>query len=247
MNLSSLTVKQKIIYLKKNNMAQTQDLFIDIQDSEKAIFYRKTYSHVALAILLFVVVEYFLLQSETLVNFMLSLTQGYLWLLLLGGFWLATNFAENLAHKVSRDMQYLGLGLYVIAEAIIFVPILYIAINFSSPDVLQQAGMVTLFLFVGLSAVALFTKTDFSFLKSALMIGFFIAIGLIVAGTIFGFDLGLWFSVAMVALAAGTILYQTSKLKYEYQPDQYVGAAVGLFASFMLLFWYVLRIFMSRD
>jgi len=228
-------------------MAQTQDLFIEVGENERAIFYRKTYTHVALAILLFVLVESLMLKSETLVNFMLSLTQGYLWLLLLGGFWLATNFAENLAHKVSREMQYLGLVLYVIAEAIIFVPILYIAINYSSPDVLQQAGTVTLFLFIGLSSVVLFTKADFSFLRSTIIIGFFIAIGLIVAGTIFGFDLGLWFSVAMVALAAGTILYQTSKLKYEYQPDQYVGAAVGLFASFMLLFWYILRIFMSRD
>ncbi len=228
-------------------MSQTQDLFIEVGDQEREIFYRKTYSHVALAILVFVMVEYFLLQSEIIVTFMLSLTQGYLWLLLLGGFWLATNFAEKLAHKVSRDMQYVGLFLYAIAEAIIFVPILYIAINYSSPDVLQQAGTVTVFLFLGLSSVALFTKADFSFLRSALTIGFFIAIGLIVAGTIFGFDLGLWFSVAMVAFAAGTILYQTSKLKYEYHPDQYVGAAVGLFASFMLLFWYVLRIFMSRD
>jgi len=228
-------------------MSQAQDLFIGVEESEKAIFYKKTYAHVALAILLFVVVEYFLLQSDTIVSFMLSLTQGYLWLLLLGGFWLATNFAEKLAHNMSIEMQYAGLALYVVAEAIIFVPILYMAINFSSPDVLRQAGMVTLFLFVGLSAVALLSKTDFSFLKSAITIGFFIALGLIVVGTLFGFNLGLWFSVGMVVLAAGTILYQTSKLKYEYQPDQYVGAAVGLFASFMILFWYILRIFMSRD
>ncbi len=228
-------------------MRQTQDLFIGVEESERAIFYKRTYAHVALAILGFVVVEYFLLQSETIVNFMLSLTQGYLWLLLLGGFWLATNFADKLAHKFDRNQQYIGLLVYVIAEAILFVPILYMAINFSSPDVLMQAGIVTLFLFVGLSAVAFLSKKDFSFLKSAITIGFFIALGLIVAGTIFNFDLGLWFSVGMVVLAAGTILYQTSKLKYEYQTDQYVGAAVGLFASFMILFWYILRIFMSRD
>ncbi len=228
-------------------MKHTQDLFIEVADNERAIFYRKTYSHVALAVLVFILVEYVLLQSETIVTFMLSLTQGYLWLLLLGGFWLATNFAENLAHNLSRNMQYAGLFLYAAAEAVIFVPILYIAINYSSPGVLQQAATITVFLFFGLSAVALFTKKDFSFLRSALTIGFFIALGLIIAGTIFGFDLGLWFSVGMVALAAGAILYQTSKLKYEYLPDQYVGAAVGLFASFMLLFWYVLRIVMSRD
>jgi FtsH-binding integral membrane protein len=228
-------------------MQQSQDLFIDLQDAEKAVFYKKTYSHVALAILAFIVVESFLLKSETIVNFMLSLMQGYLWLALLGGFWLATNFADKLAHNTSKQTQYIGLGVYVIAEAFIFVPLIYIAMSYSDPMIIQQAGLVTLFLFMGLSAVALTSKTDFSFLKPALTMGFFIAIGLIVAGIIFGFNLGLWFSVLMVVIAAGSILYQTSQLRYEYQPDQYVGAAVGLFASFMLLFWYVLRIFMSRD
>ena len=217
-------------------MEQTHDYFIDLEDTDKATFYKKTYSHVALAILAFIGVES-----------MLSLTQGYLWLLLLGAFWLATNFAEKLAHNMSKEMQYLGMGIYVIAEAFLFVPIIYIAMSYSNPEIIQQAGLVTAFLFIGLSAVALFSNTDFSFLKSALTIGFFIAVGLIVGGIAFGFNLGLWFSVLMVAIAAGTILYQTSKLRFEYHQDQYVGAAVGLFASFMLLFWYVLRIFMSRD
>jgi len=63
---------------------------------------------------------------------------------------------------------------------------------------------------------------------------------------IFGFDLGLWFSVGMVILASVTILYQTSKLKDSYTTDQYVGASLQLFASIMLLFWYILRILMSR-
>ena len=70
---------------------------------------------------------------------------------------------------------------------------------------------------------------------------------LIIAGTLFGFDLGLWFSVGMVALAAGSILYQTSNMVHKYEEDQYVAASLGLFASFMLLFWYILRIFLSRD
>lgn len=227
-------------------MNESQGLFIDSTEQERAVFYRKTYMHVALAVLLFAGIEYVLLQIEPLVNFMLSLTQGYLWLLLLGGFWLASNFSVNLAHSMSRPRQYAGLFLYVIAEALIFVPLLYIALQFS-PKVLEQAGLATLFLFIGLSAVAMFSNKDFSFLKSALTIGFFAAMALIVIGMLFGFDLGLWFSVGMVLLAGGSILYQTSQLKYEYHPSQYVGAAVGLFAALMLLFWYILRIFMSRD
>lgn len=78
------------------------------------------------------------------------------------------------------------------------------------------------------------------------MVGFFIAIGLIIAGMIFGFNLGLAFSAGMVVLAAGSILYQTSNLVHKYSTDQHVGASLGLFASLMLLFWYLLSIF-SRD
>jgi FtsH-binding integral membrane protein len=94
--------------------------------------------------------------------------------------------------------------------------------------------------------IVLVTKKDFSLLKAGLTVGFFIALGLILAGTLFGFNLGLWFSVGMCLLAGGSILYQTSNLVNKYSQDQYVAAALGLFASLMLLFWYILRIFMSR-
>ena len=112
---------------------------------------------------------------------------------------------------------------------------------------LQQAAIMTIALFAGLSTIVFVTKKDFSFLRSILAIGFFVALGLIVSGVIFGFDLGLWFSVGMVILAAGSILYTTSNMIHKYDEEQYVAAALGLFASLMLLFWYILRIFMSRD
>jgi FtsH-binding integral membrane protein len=113
-------------------------------------------------------------------------------------------------------------------------------------DMILQAGLITLFMFGGLTAVVFFTKTDFSFLRTAITVGGFISLGIIVVGAIFGFNLGLWFSVGMVVLASGSILYQTSQIKDKYQNDQYVGAALQLFASVMLLFWYILRILMSR-
>ncbi len=218
-------------------------------------FYKKTYSHVALAVLLFIVVISIFLRIDPLVEFALSMTQGWRWLLMLGGFMLATNYAENLAHKShDKTVQYGALVLYVIAEAFIFLPMIWIAIAYSdgngydifSNSVINQAAVMTLALFSGLSAIVLFTKKDFSFLRNILMIGGFIALGLIAAGLLFGFNLGLFFSVAMVGLAAGSILYQTSNLVHKYSTDQYVGASLGLFASLMLLFWYLLSIF-SRD
>ena len=217
---------------------------------DKVAFYKKTYSHVAAGVLVFILFEYLLLQSETIVNFMLSMLEGWRWLIMLGGFMLVSNYAEKMTLKApDRNKQYLAYGLYILAEAFIFVPLIYIAMVYteSGPELLNQAAIVTLALFSGLSAIVFVTQKDFSFLKAGLTVGFFIAIGLIIAGSLFGFNLGLWFSVAMCGLAAGSILYQTSNLVHKYTSDDYVPAALGLFASLMLLFWYVLSIFMSRD
>jgi len=223
-------------------------LLLEATSSERAIFYQKTYKHVAFAVLAFIVLEAIFLQIPVLVEFMLSLTQGYLWLVLLGGFWLASTYADKLAHHPDQKQQYIGLGIYVVFEALIFVPLLYIAMYYADGyELINQAAVITLGLFSGLTAVVFLTNADFSFLKTALTLGTFIAIGFIVAGVAFGFDLGLWFSFAMVALAGISILYQTHRLKNGYHTEQYVGAALGLFASLMLLFWYVLQIVMSRD
>jgi FtsH-binding integral membrane protein len=227
---------------------QTQQhvLIADLAADRKVAFYRKTYTHLAWAVLLFVLVETLFFQIPVVLKFALSLTEGWLWLLMLGGFMLVTSYAEKMALKShDRNKQYLALLLYVVAEAFIFIPLIFMAILIAedgSFDILNQAAILTLSLFSGLSAIVLLTKKDFSFLKSILAIGFFIALGLIIAGVLFGFNLGLWFSVGMVILASGSILYQTSNMAHQYSEDQYVAASLGLFASLMLLFWYILSI-----
>jgi FtsH-binding integral membrane protein len=221
-----------------------------LSEVDRVSFYKKTYSHVAGGVLVFILFEYLLLQSDAVVEFALSMTQGWRWLIMLGGFMFITNYAESMALKTpDKNKQYLAYGIYILAEAFIFVPLIYIAAFYmeSGTEILNQAAIVTLALFSGLSAIVFVTKKDFSFLKAGLTVGFFIAIGLIIAGSIFGFNLGLWFSVGMCLLAAGSILYQTSNLVNKYGVEDYIPAALGLFASLMLLFWYILRIFMSRD
>ncbi len=221
-----------------------------LAEDKKVAFYKKTYTHLAMAVLLFVIVEMVFFKIQPIVDFAFSMTQGWRWLIMLGGFMFITNYAERMALKNHNiNQQYAGLLLYVVAEAFIFIPLIGIAMMIAESggaNILNQAAILTLALFSGLSAVALLTKKDFSFLKSILTIGFFIALGLIIAGTLFGFNLGLWFSVGMVVLASGSILYQTSNMVHKYSEDQYVGASLGLFASLMLLFWYILSI-LSND
>lgn len=214
--------------------------------SARATFVMRTYFHLLGAMLGFVGIEVVLFRTglaATLAEAML----GVSWLLVLGAFmivgWLASRTAHNTA---SRPAQYAALAGFVVAEAIIFVPLLYLA-NYYAPGAIQSAAVVTLLGFAGLTGVVFITRKDFSFLGSVLRWGFIVAIVLIVAALLFGFELGMFFSVAMIALAGGAILYDTSNILHHYPEDRYVGAALELFASVALMFWYVLRLFMSRN
>ncbi|MCW3167106.1 Bax inhibitor-1 family protein [Chryseobacterium sp. 09-1422] len=216
-------------------------------DVDKASFYKKTYLHVALAILAFAGVETVLLQTVPAELIYMMVGQRYSWLLVLGVFWLGSFMASKWSLSQSRSTQYVGLGLSVLLYAVIFLPMISVALlQDGTGNLIMQAALLTTAMFAGISAVAFTSKRDFSFLRNIITIGGFIALGLIVAGMIFGFNLGLWFSVGMVILASASILYETSKLKDTYGTQQYVGAALQLFASIMLLFWYILRILMSR-
>lgn len=224
----------------------TNVLVAHSSDVEKASFYKKTYLHVALSILAFIGVETVLLNVVPTELIAMMFGQKYTWLLIIGVFWLASMLANKWSLSQSKSVQYLGLGFYILLEAAIFLPLIYVAVLQAGAGVIYQAAMLTIAMFAGISAVAFTSKRDFSFLRNIIIIGGFISLGLIVGGAIFGFNLGLWFSVGMVILASATILYQTSKLKDSYTTDQYVGASLQLFASIMLLFWYILRILMSR-
>lgn len=218
---------------------------IELDSTRRAQFVTRTYQHLLGAILAFAGLEVFLFQSGLaypIAQAMLSVS----WLLVLGGFMLAGWLFSGMAQKaVTPAGQYAALGGYVVAEAILFVPLLVIA-EYSAPGAIQSAALATLLGFSGLTAVAMFSGKDFSFMGSMLRWAGVAALVLIVCGVAFGFHLGVFFSVAMVALAGAAILYETSKILYYYPEDKHVAAALSLFASVALMFWYLLRIF-SRD
>ncbi len=212
----------------------------------RAEFITRTYNHLMGAIVAFVGVELLLFGSGAAAVMAEVMLQGS-WLLVLGAFMVVSWLAQNIAIK-SRSLtsQYLALAGYVVAEAIIFVPMLYLAESMAG-GVIQSAAIVTLLGFAGLTAVVFTTRKDFSFMGSFLRYGFILALVAIVGGVLFGFHLGTWFSVAMIGLAGGAILYDTSNVLHHYPEDRYVAASLSLFASVAVLFWYVLRLFMASD
>lgn len=209
-------------------------------------FIVKVYNHLFLSILAFAGIEIALFYSGVAEQISVALL-GTNWLFVLGGFILVSWGASRVAHRsASLPAQYMALAGFVVAQAIIFVPLLFIA-NMYAPGAIKSAAVVTFIGFAGLTGVAFWTRKDFSFLGGVLRWGFIVALVAIIAGVIFGFQLGTFFSVAMVGLAGCAILWDTSNILRHFPEDRYVGAALELFASVAMMFWYVLRIFMSRD
>ena len=218
----------------------------DVED--RSAFLLKTYIHLFGAILLFVGIQYvFFLTgvAEPMADAML----GTNWLFVLGGFMVVGWLASRAAHRAqSKAAQYAALIGSVFAWAVIFVPMLFMALYFTGDaQIINKAAWVTLLGFAGLTGVVFWTRKDFSFLGGMLKWFAVMAIVLIVAAVLFGLTLGTWFSVAMIAFAGAAILYDTSNVLHHYPDDRYVAASLELFASVALLFWYVLRLFMSRD
>ena len=214
-------------------------------ERSRSKFLNRVYFNLLLAIIAFVGIEIFFFSTGIAMQ-ITQAVQGS-WLMIMGAFmvvgWLATRMAHSATNIVT---QYMALGGYVVANAIITAPMLVIAAS-SYPGAIANASYVTIAGFITLTIVVLITGKDFSFLRSIMVWGGFCALGAIVASIIFGAELGTWFSVLMVAFAGGAILFDTSNVLHHYPEDKAVGASLQLFASVALLFWYVLRLFMSRD
>lgn len=213
-------------------------------------FVVRVYQHLLAAVAAFIGIETLLFWSgaaRRIYDFVAG--SGAAWLLILGGFmvisWMATQAAHDL---LNPQRQYVGLFGVAAGEALIFAPFLYAVFNGQGDGkaTVASAAVVTVIGFAGLTAVGMTTSRDLSFIRPLVMWGMVMALVLIVAAVVFGLELGVWFSLAMIALAGGSILYQTQTIMRRYPEEAYVGAAVQLFASVMLLFWYVLRLFSRR-
>jgi len=211
----------------------------------RADFMRRVYTRLVAGVAAFVLIEAYLFTSGLAVaitEFMFSTS----WLLILGGFmvvsWLANSVALRAATPASQWGGYL---LLVAANALIFAPMLVIA-ELQVPGTVAQAGQYAVGGFVVLSVIAHRSSRDFTWLGASLRWFGILALAGIALAVLTGFQLGTWFSLAMIGFAGAAILYETQVILRETPPGRETVAAMALFSSLALLFWYVLRLFMER-
>ena len=227
------------------------DLFAAAAEADvRAGFIIKTYLYLLASIAIFIGIQTTLFTVVGLENLM-QLTAPMLggsWLIVLGLFiavsWVANYWAMN---STSSAMQHAGLALYILAMSVLLIPLLCIAQLHGGSGTILSAAVATAGLFAMLTLVVFITRKDFSFMRSFLMFGGLAAIGLIACAILFGFTLGPIFVYAMIAFFCCYILYDTSNVLHHYRIGQHVAASLALFASVVMLFWYILMLFMNRD
>jgi uncharacterized protein len=208
-------------------------------------FMTRVYLRLLAGVAAFVALETFLFTSGLAVAITRAVVSTS-WLLVLGGFMLVSWLATSLGARATSPAAGLaGFALLVAANAVVFAPLLVLA-EFQVPGVIGDAARVSIAGFVGLSVVAHRSSRDWTFLGAALRWMGVLALVAIVAAVLLGTGLGTWFSVAMIGLAGAAILHDTQAIMRSYPPDRETAAAMQLFSSLALLFWYVVRLLSRR-
>jgi uncharacterized protein len=213
----------------------------------RARFMKSVYLHLLAGIVGFVAIESFLFASG-LARTITEVVIGTNWLLILGGFMIVSYLSNSITAKArTRGSQYGGYALLVAANAVLFATPLYIAASVPELEgTISTAAWISIVAFAGLSGVAITTGKDFGFLKGIVRWGMILALVAIVAAVVTGTALGTLFITAMIGLAGAAILYETQQIYRTYPPGLEVPAAMTLFSSLALLFWYVLQLLMRR-
>jgi FtsH-binding integral membrane protein len=219
---------------------------VGLQSAEvRTAFMGRVYARLVAGVAAFVLIELYLFTSGLAVaitEFVFSTS----WLLILGGFMVVSWLANSVALRATTPgSQWGGYLLLVAANALIFAPMLVIA-EAQVPGTVAAAGQYSIAGFVILSVIAHRSARDFTWLGATLRWFGVLALVAIVIAVVTGSALGTWFSLAMIGFAGAAILYETQVILRETPPGRETVAAMALFSSLALMFWYVLRLLMSR-
>ncbi|WP_116364172.1 Bax inhibitor-1/YccA family protein [Parahaliea mediterranea] len=110
------------------------------------------------------------------------------------------------------------------------------------PALVMQALGGTAIVFFGLSAYALTTRKDFSFMGGFLMVGLIVAVVAMIANIFLAIPaLALTINAAVIMIMSGLILFDTSRIIHGGETN-YIRATVGLYLNIYNLFVHLLSL-----
>jgi len=210
-------------------------------------FIRRTYLHLAVSVAALVGIEAVLFKTGVAEEILKAWMTSPIMLLLVLGLFIAGGYLARVLARAEMPpaVKYMALAGYTVMEAILLLPVLWWAMwKTHDLTLINQAAVMTLVTFGGLTLTVFLTKADFSGLGPILFAAAWVLFAVILGGILFGFGLGLWISFACIALAAGYILYDTSNILHHYGTNEHVAASLELLADVVLLFYHILRVLM---
>ncbi|EHQ53018.1 carrier/transport protein [Ectothiorhodospira sp. PHS-1] len=163
------------------------------------------------------------------------------WLFMLAffiGFPFLINYLRNSIWSLPLVFVFTGVMGYILGPIVG----MYLSLP-NGPGVVGGALASTALVFVGLSAYALITRKDFSFLGGFVFVGFLVVLAAIVANLFLAIPaLSLAISSAVVLLVSAAILWDTSRMVHDGEAN-YVVMTVSLFANIYVLFLHLMNLF----
>ncbi len=220
--------------------------------SERAAFLRKVYGILFLGILGFAATLWAAANVPIVNGWAVSMGNAifgtsYGWLLYMGIFIGGSMAVHAVAEK--KVLGGIAFAAWAFLLAMLIAPlVLMINSTVDGPTIISQASGLTALVFGGLTVYVLYTGSDFSWMRGALTVLGFALLGAMLLGMLMGFSMGLWYSVGIVVLFAGFILYDTSQILHRLPTSMAMSGAIMLFTDVVLLFKHILiLLWSSRD
>ncbi|MCX8266273.1 MAG: Bax inhibitor-1 family protein [Planctomycetota bacterium] len=224
---------------------------------QRLAFLRKVYTLFSCSMVLWMGSALWVSTNDKMLNMVMSIFgNGFMGLLV---FFAALFGLLHLTRSANAPINYIGLGLFSLLEGFITAPLIKYSLMVTGGEglamtdpsnVVLQAFVLTGMVFGGLTTYALTTKRDFSFLRGALWMGFFLLFGLAILG-MYGIgesmQMGWGISVAWVVLMGGFVLYDTQNIMKRYPSNMAATAAATLMIDFIIMFKHILLLLSRRD
>lgn len=175
---------------------------------------------------------------------------GMHWLLRIGLLF-GVVFGANALRRV-QGLNVVALFGMAFLLGILFAPSLFVAQLMASTgstvsaSPIRDAFILATLMFGSLTGYVTISKKDFSYLGSALSMGFIVIIGAIILNIFLGSEaVSLAIATVGLILFGGYVLYDTSRILRSQERDA-VGGAMQLYLDFLNIFLFLLRLLGSR-
>jgi FtsH-binding integral membrane protein len=212
-------------------------------------FVRRTYAHLLAELVAVALVVYVSLQTPALERLAGALWGSWL-IYILAFFGVSLVTRKMLEGQRSMAVQYAAAGIWVFFLGLLVTPLALFARHLTgSFAVLGEGAILTGCVFTGITAYVFFTKKDFSFLRGALWMLSWLALGVGILVTVFGgfggASASIVYSCVWVLLLGGWVLHDTSKVLHHRHVSEHVAASVDLLVDFVYMFIHIVSILLN--